>query len=310
MGDATGIPLRADEAASPGGASTTRTARVPPKDLGQPWPLSGALVVSAITVMAVGLGVLYAAGGWDYYRTPVSVRAYADGHRLLRPSGTIGRALGVAGVAMMLVPVAYSIRKKWRRLSRVGSMKAWLDVHIFCGIVGPALITFHSALKFNGLISVAYWSMMAVMLSGFVGRYLYVRVPRSIRGVELGYEEIVGRAGALHAALERTGLPAVLLEALEAAGSTPRALTRRLRLRALARQMTRNGFPADLVSEAIEVASARATLLRRLGYLQRTKQLFAMWHVFHLPLVYVMFAIAIVHIGVALYLGYAFFLQR
>jgi hypothetical protein len=74
--------------------------------------------------------------------------------------------------------------------------------------------------------------------------------------------------------------------------------------------MTKKGFPADLVREAIVVASARASLLRRLAYLQRTRQLFAMWHVFHLPLVYVMFAIVLVHIGVALYLGYAFFLQR
>jgi hypothetical protein len=74
--------------------------------------------------------------------------------------------------------------------------------------------------------------------------------------------------------------------------------------------MNRSGFPPDLVREAIDVASARATLLRRLAYLQRTKQLFAMWHVFHLPLVYVMFTIAIVHIGVALYLGYAFFVRR
>src|SRR5512138_3846446 len=139
--------------------------RVPVKDRGQPWPLSGALVASALTIALVGLGVLHSAGGWDYYRTPLSVRAYAPSHRVLRPSGTVGQALGIAGLLMMLVPVAYSIRKKWRPLSRLGSMRAWLDVHIFCGIVGPALITFHSALKFNGLISVAYWSMMAVMLS-------------------------------------------------------------------------------------------------------------------------------------------------
>jgi len=189
-------------------------------------------------------------------------------------------------------------------------MKAWLDVHIFCGIVGPALITLHSALRFNGIVSVAYWSMMAVMLSGFVGRYLYVRVPRSIRGVELGYEEIVARAKALHAALVQTGLPASLLEELETAGTTPRALARRRRLRVLRTEMDRRGFPAAFAEEAIGVASARASLLRRLAQLERTRRLFAMWHVFHQPLVYVMFAIVLVHIGVALYLGYTFFGQR
>ena len=64
-------------------------------------------------------------------------------------------------------------------------MKTWLEVHIFCGIVGPVLVTFHTSFKFNGIVSVAYWSMVAVVLSGFVGRYLYVRIPRSLRGIEL-----------------------------------------------------------------------------------------------------------------------------
>ena len=40
--------------------------RVPPKDLGQPWPLSGPLLASAATIAIVGFGVLYAAGGWDF----------------------------------------------------------------------------------------------------------------------------------------------------------------------------------------------------------------------------------------------------
>ena len=66
-----------------------------------------------------------------------------------------------------------------RGCANVGSMPLWLEVHIFCGIVGPVLVTFHTSFKFNGIISVAYWSMMAVMLSGFVGRYLYVRIPKN-----------------------------------------------------------------------------------------------------------------------------------
>jgi hypothetical protein len=49
----------------------------------------------------------------------------------------------------------------------------------------------------------------------------------------------------------------------------------------------------------------RAQLLRRLAQLNRTRQRFSAWHVFHQPLVYVMFAIAAIHIGVAVYFGYA-----
>jgi hypothetical protein len=275
------------------------------------WPLSGTLVASAAAVAVVAAAVLWGAGGWEYYRTPLTVRAYAPAHRILRPSGLVGHTLGIAGLAMMLVPLAYAARKKWRRLSRFGSMKTWLDVHIFCGIVGPVLVTFHSALKFNGVISVAYWSMVAVMLSGFVGRYLYVRMPRSIRGVELSYEEIVARAGTLQEALGALGLPAALAERLQAAGdaASDGPVRRHVRLRAIRRAMTACGIQPVVVREAVELSGARASLLRRLAYLKRTRQLFALWHVFHQPLVYVMLAIVIVHIGVALYLGYAFFLQ-
>ena len=272
------------------------------------WTLSAALIASAIVIAAVGVGVLSLAGGWEYYRTPLRVRAYEPQHRLLRPSGVVGHALGLVGLAMMLVPVAYSIRKKWRRLRNLGSMKTWLEVHIFCGIVGPVLVTFHAALKFNGLISVAYWSMVAVMLSGFVGRYLYIRIPRSIRGVELSYEEIRGRADTLNASLEQLGLPAPLAKGLDA---VPGGRLRRLVfLRSLRAAMRRMGVPPALVGEAVRLAAARDSLLRRLAYLERTRRLFAMWHMFHQPFVYVMFAIALVHIGVAVYLGYTFFFQR
>jgi hypothetical protein len=187
-------------------------------------------------------------------------------------------------------------------------MKAWLDVHIFCGIVGPVLVTFHSSLKFNGLISVAYWSMVAVALSGFVGRYLYIRMPRSIRGVELGYEEIVARVEGLHAALADAGLPPSLVSRLEE--MPPGRLRRGLLLRRLRRSLLHAGVPSDLASDALRAGAARATLLRRLNKLERTRRLFGMWHMFHQPLVYVMFIIALLHIGIAVYFGYAFSFRR
>jgi hypothetical protein len=281
--------------------------RVHVRTLAATWSLSTALVASAVAIGALGAWILYWNQGWQYYRTPLRVRAYLPQHALLRPSGLIGHSVGVAGVVMMLVPVLYSIRKKWRRMARVGSMKAWLEVHIFCGIVGPVLVTFHSAMRFNGVISVAYWSMMAVMASGFVGRYLYVRVPRTIRGVELGYDEITARAATLRDSLEGLGLEADAVAGLENLSGGP--IRRRRHVRALRRGMLKQAVPKTLVNEAVDVALARDALLRRLAHLQRTRRLFAAWHMFHQPLVYVMFAIALVHIALAVYLGYGFLFQ-
>ena len=279
-----------------------------------PWSLVNALVLSAIAIAAVSVWVLAGAGGWEYYTTPMRVRGYAPPHRVLKPSGTLAHPLGVAGLLMMAVPVLYAARKRWAPLARLGSMRGWLEFHIFCGIVGPVLVTFHTSFKFNGIISVAYWSMMAVMASGFVGRYLFVRIPKSIRGAELTRDEILARADALQHELDAADIaPAVVARVHEvegelepvAVGSVIGPLAVRLRLRRLRGELWRAGVGRALAAGVTASMGERLLLLRKLAYLNRTRRLFAMWHVFHQPLVYVMFAIAALHIGVAVYLGYA-----
>ena len=75
----------------------------------------------------------------------------------------------------------------------------------------------------------------------------------------------------------------------------------------LRRQVLDAGIPAAIIDEALATLTERAWLLRDLAYLRLSRQLFGMWHVFHLPLVYGMYAIAALHIGVALYFGYGIF---
>ena len=149
------------------------------------------------------------ARGWTYYTTPLRVRGYAPPHRAAEADGRSSRTRsGSSACSCCWCRCCTRVRKRWTRLARAGPMRGWLEVHIFCGIVGPALITFHSSLKFNGIISVAYWSMMAVMLSGFVGRYLFVRIPKTIRGTELTHDEIRARADELETRGGRLGVPA------------------------------------------------------------------------------------------------------
>ena len=279
-----------------------------------PWTLVNALLLSGVAIAALAVWVLSDLGGWSYYTTPLRVRGYAAPHRVLRPSGAVAHPLGVAGLLLLLVPVLYAVRKRWPRLSRAGSMRGWLEAHIFCGIVGPALITFHTSFKFNGIISVAYWSMVAVMASGFVGRYLFVRIPKSIRGVELTHDEIRERADDLKRQLEASSLQPGVLERVHeyereleplAVGSRLGPVAVRVRLRRMRAELRRAGADRRLAASVTAAIGERVLLLRRLARLNRTKHLFSMWHVFHLPLVYVMFAIATLHVGVAIYLGYS-----
>lgn len=265
--------------------------------------LINVLVVAGVVIAGVYALVLGPLGGSSYYRAPLGVRGYTKWHPLLRPSGYVGEFFGIVGFVLMLLTMLYVIRKKLAAKSRLGSMKVWLEVHIFFGLVGPALITLHTAFKFNGIISVAYWSMVLVVLSGFVGRYLFVRIPKTIRGTEVSLSEIQERAAELGEDLAGVGLPPELLRRIEGEEA---AAGRRPRWRRLRRDVRRAGVDRGLADEAIRLVRERATLLRRMAMLGRTKKLFELWHVFHKPLVYLMLVIAAVHIGIAIYFGYSF----
>lgn len=273
-------------------------------------------IVSAVFILITLAGF----GGWSYYRTPLRVRGYAAPHRFLRPAGQGGQVFGIAGTLLMLATLLYTFRKKLRKHTWLGPQKTWLEAHIFCGLVGPVLITLHTSFKFNGVISVAYWSMVLVVLSGFVGRYLYVRMPRSIRGTELSLEELTQRATELGAEMDETGVPPAM--AAKIADFERHALAdgelhpsfrglflgdwrMRRELRGLNLEIRRSGIAPEKLEELLRLIGERTTLLRRIAHLSQTKKLFALWHVFHQPLVYLMLAIAALHIAVALYMGYS-----
>jgi hypothetical protein len=280
-------------------------------------PLTSGLAWSGAVSIALIIWILYALGGREYYATPLTVRAYAAGHRLLRPSGPGGQMFGIAGALLMLMPFLYMARKRITWLKGIGRLTTWLEIHLFCGVVGPVLITFHTSFKFNGIVSAAYWSMVVVVASGFVGRYLYVRIPRSIRGTELTRAQIVARADRLKIGLEQSiRWPSALarLESIEQTISHRQTLSLfdlvsgdiRLgrRYREFERELQRAGVPPDRSREIARLAVSRSTLLRRLAYLEMTKKLFALWHAFHLPLVYLLWLIVAAHVAITLYMGY------
>jgi hypothetical protein len=284
-------------------------------------PFKNVLVWALLLAGTVTVLVLTVLKGWDYYSTPLSVRGYRPQHRFLRPSGSVGHVLGFAGLGLITATLLYPIRKRWKPLARAGSPSRWLDVHIFFGLAGPILITYHTSMKFNGLISVAFWSMALVVSSGFVGRYLYVRIPRTLRGAEVARQSVEERAAEIRDELTRSTLPPQVLARIDAfeaaivppAGKAPSLtgvflgdLKARLALGFLLRELERSGVGRELLSEASHLIAERAFLLRRVAYLNQTKKLFGLWHVFHLPLVYLMFFIAAFHVLVAIYFGYSF----
>lgn len=281
--------------------------------------LLNVVVLAFLAGVLVAIWLSYSHDALSYYATALAKRGMLPAHRILRPSGTTGHLLGILGTLLLISTFAYVARRRMKRLAKAGSPAHWLEVHIFCGIFGPVLVTFHTSFKFNGIVSVAYWSMAVVVASGFVGRYLYVRIPKTIRGEELSQSELEQQAAELRARLAETRLPQRLIAAIDeeerillAAASTKRslftrmrdALAARRRASSLRREIRASGLERHLLHDALSLAHERAELLRRITRLKRTRQLFQLWHVFHRPLVYVMFAILLVHLGVAFYFGY------
>lgn len=95
-----------------------------------------------------------------------------------------GHTLGVLGfILMLMTETLYSLRKR-SRLARWGRMSDWLQFHIFTGIVGPFMVLLHTSWKFNGLAGVTTALTVIIVVSGFIGRYIYTRIPRTADGIE------------------------------------------------------------------------------------------------------------------------------
>lgn len=96
-----------------------------------------------------------------------------------------GHGIGIIGfVLMLMTETLYSLRKRSRSV-RWGRMSTWLQFHIFTGLVGPYMVLLHTAWKFNGIAGVTTLFTVIIVVSGFIGRYIYTRIPRTLDGLEI-----------------------------------------------------------------------------------------------------------------------------
>jgi hypothetical protein len=96
-----------------------------------------------------------------------------------------GHVLGIVGfILMLMTEILYSLRKR-SRSARWGRMSNWLQFHIFTGLVGPFMVLLHTSWKFNGLAGATTLLTVIIVVSGFIGRYIYTRIPRTLDGLEI-----------------------------------------------------------------------------------------------------------------------------
>ena len=286
-------------------------------------PFAALMIV--LYVAAFGVLAFYAARGWSYYRTPLEERPRHEDYWELKPGGSSGHALGVAGSTLMVLMLVYSVRKRVPGMRRFGQLRLWLHFHIFCGIVGPLLVVLHTSFKVGGLVALSFWSMIVVALSGVMGRYLYQQVPRRRSGDELTLAETRKLSEELDRHLtEDLGLAPERLEELEAlargdagdAGERRGALRvllalpwQSLALRARVRRFTSDlgQLPEATARELRRSLVRKVTLERRIALWNELQRLFYYWHLFHKPFAVIMYLFMVVHIGVAIATGYGGF---
>lgn len=116
--------------------------------------------------------------------------------KLFKSSDDTGYWIGVAGGSMMLVLFTYPMRKYLRVMQGLGHVKWWFWFHLCLGIGGPWLILVHSQFRIGSLnAGVALYSMCIVVASGVIGRFIYVRVHRGLYGERTSLRELRERAG-------------------------------------------------------------------------------------------------------------------
>ncbi len=100
-------------------------------------------------------------------------------------SELFGHGIGIIGfVFMLMTETLYSLRKRSRSV-KWGKMSMWLELHIFTGLVGPYLVLLHTSWKFNGIAGATTLLTIIIVVSGFIGRYIFTRIPRTIDGLEV-----------------------------------------------------------------------------------------------------------------------------
>lgn len=219
-------------------------------------------------------------------------------------SGFLGHSLGIVGfVLMLMTEVLYSLRKRYQ-YARWGKMKNWLSFHIFTGLVGPYMVLLHSSWKFNGLAGILMLMTVIIVISGFVGRYFYTAVPRSVDGAEVELAQLRQLAERNEQKMvEWQKTQPELLRLVEGLISQPAEVKKDMPSRRQWTKLVEDKSEEDRqqLMRYYRVWERQRELNRQMSQLATTRRLLAIWHAVHIPLGVAMFTIAFIHIGATLY---------
>lgn len=285
-------------------------------------PLVHKIFIGSLAFIVIATTVYLSWYGFSYYSTGLEERFYHPAHKLLKPSGLMGHGLGIVGTLLIVIGVfGYMIRKRNKSLARLGVLKYWLEFHIFLCTLGPIMVLFHTAFKFGGIVSISFWSMVAVVASGVIGRFIYNQIPRTIQGRELSLGEIrEGKSMISKRISELIPLHFEIIEPLisgsekkftanESIKSTLRSLwlnwiedqKKLIQIKNILRKYIKS---SKQIKELTQLIKSELSMERRIQRLKVMQELFRYWHIAHLPFAIIMLVIMLIHVVVTLSFGY------
>ena len=247
-------------------------------------------------------------------------------HADYTPGSALGYNLGLAGGIALLLVLLYPLRKRLRFMRAWGASKGWFALHMACGILAPFLILAHSKFQIGSInAGVALASMLLVAASGIVGRFIYVRIHHGLYGTRMTLAQLQAEVGLstdkLRSKLAFAPRVEQSLRQFEAAAiARPRNVVhdawlflslgararwvRRRCIREFARvyRMHARAFSWDAAAQRRHLAGGRAFIedfvqsVQRVAQFSRYERLFALWHVLHVPFVWMMLLSAIAHV--------------
>lgn len=254
--------------------------------------------------------------GFSYYVSPLDQRFYHDLHKVLKPNGLIGHGLGIIGSLLMLFGVGiYMLRKRVKAFYRLGVLKHWLELHIFMCTLGPILVLFHTSFKFGGIVSISFWSMVAVVLSGVIGRFIYVQIPRTIQGEELSLNQLRELTDKIHDnMISNFQLTSEVINKIEEKNRVEYKLNFTIFIKEFLKGFFINyevknylkklNVSSKTIEEISKSIKQQFIINRKIKYLKTMQKYFRYWHIVHLPFAIIMLIIMIIHVIVSIVFGY------
>ena len=270
--------------------------------------------------------------GWTLYMLVVTllmaVGFFISKDQFYKPGDNIGYNIGLVGGLMMLTLLIYPVRKRIGFMRNWGLLPKWFKWHMVFGVLGPALIVFHSTFILRSVnAGVAMVCMLLVSGSGIFGRFFYQKIHDGLYGRNTSLQQ-------LQEALEGSK------DVKSVFSFAPELQQKLVDFRNYAMNLSKGGrisvwnfltlgfrvqwFTRTLIIELEDAMYANAnemqwneaqmkrldelfyqnaqfvrtylTSVRDLAQFSTYEKLFSLWHIFHVPLVYMLVVSSIWHV--------------